>query len=71
VTPSWQQRLLLTVNGAAAPIEIPLPYTVGRWGQTAPVEVALLAGSNRLRFAHGSSGQPKGFSVRDFTLTPR
>ncbi|MBK9387968.1 MAG: hypothetical protein IPN34_24385 [Planctomycetes bacterium] len=70
-TPSWQQHLLLTLNDAATPIEIPLPFTVGLWGQTAPVEVELVQGANRLRFAHGSTGQPKGFSVRDFTLTPR
>lgn len=71
VTPSWQQRLRLTVNDAAAPIEIPLPFTVGKWGHTEPVELELVAGRNRLRFAHGSDGHPKGFSIRDFTLTPR
>ncbi len=71
VTPSWQQRLRLTVNDAGTAIEIPLPFTVGKWSETLPVEVELVAGRNRLRFAHGSDGNPKGFSIRDFTLTPR
>lgn len=71
VTPSWQQHLLMTVNDAAKPVVIELPFTVGRWDRTRPVEVELVAGRNVLRFAHGSDGHAKGFSIRDFTLTPK
>ena len=71
MTPSWQQRLLVTANDAGAPVEVELPFTVGRWERTRPVEVELVAGRNVLRFAHASDGYAKGFSVRDFTLTPR
>jgi hypothetical protein len=71
VTPSWQQILVVTPNGAAKPVEIELPHTVGAWSQTEPVEVELVAGRNVLRFGHRSTGEAKGFSVRDFTLKPR
>ena len=71
VTPSWQQRLLVMVNDAKTPVVVELPFTVGRWERTHPVEVELIAGRNLLRFAHGSDGFAKGFSIRDFTLTPK
>lgn len=71
-TPSWQQHLLLQVNGsdADAAIDIALPHTIGLWGQTEPVDVSLKPGRNVLRFEHRSDGQAKGFSLRDLTLTP-
>lgn len=71
VTPSWQQILVVKPNGATSPVEIELPNTVGAWSRTEPVDVELVAGRNVLRFGHRSTGQAKGFSVRDFTLTPR
>jgi hypothetical protein len=70
VTPSWQQHLLLKPNGAADAINIPLPYTVGMWDKTDAVEIELKKGKNVLEFAHRSDGQLKGFTIRDFTLTP-
>jgi hypothetical protein len=70
VTPSWHQSLMLTTNGAREPVEILLPYTVGMWDKTAPVTVALNKGWNVLRFTRKSEGYEKGFSIRDFTLTP-
>ena len=63
------QRMQLKVNGAPNLIDIPLPHTVGLWGETDPVEVSLEKGSNVLTFSHKSDGQPKGFSIKDFTLT--
>lgn len=44
VTPSCQQHLLLAVNGAKNPIDIALPYTVGVWETTEPVEINLVKG---------------------------
>jgi len=68
VTPSWKQSLLLTANGAKKPIDIALPFTVGMWETTQPVEVALVEGKNVLRF---SREEPvKGLTIKDFTLEP-
>lgn len=68
VTPSWKQHLLVAVNGAKEPIDIALPFTVGMWDETAPVEVTLVKGRNVLRF---SRNEPvKGLTIKEFTLTP-
>lgn len=69
VTPSWQQHLLASANGAAR-VDIALPHTVGMWDSTKPVQIELVKGKNVLNFTHKSDGQAKGFSIRDFTLTP-
>jgi hypothetical protein len=42
-----------------------LPYTIGLWGKSEPVEVELKAGSNVLKF----SG-PARATFDQFTLTP-
>ena len=68
VTPSWKQHLLLSVNGAAKPIDIALPFTVGMWDTTQPVEISLVKGKNILRFSR--EGATKGLTIKDFTLTP-
>ena len=66
VTPSWHQHLRLTVNDATKPIDIALPFTIGMWDKTEPVEVTLVKGQNVLRF---SREEPvKGLTIKDFTL---
>jgi len=68
VTPSWKQHLSVAANGAGEPTDIALPFTVGMWDRTAPVEVSLVKGRNVLRF---SRNEPvKGLTIKDFTLTP-
>jgi hypothetical protein len=64
VTPKWDQRLFATANGGT-PVEMALPYTIGLWDKTAPVDVELKAGTNVLKF-HG----PARVTVDRFTLTP-
>jgi hypothetical protein len=68
VTPSWKQHLLVTVNAAEEPIDMALPFTVGMWDQTQPVQVYLVEGRNILRFARQEP--VKGVTIKDFTLTP-
>jgi hypothetical protein len=58
------QKLFATANGGT-PVEMALPYTIGLWGKTEPVEVELKAGSNVLKF-HG----PARATFDQFTLTP-
>jgi hypothetical protein len=63
-TPKWDHRLFATANGGAA-VEMALPYTIGMWDKTKPVEVELKAGKNVLKF-HG----PARVTIKNFTLTP-
>ncbi len=69
VTPSWKQHLFVAANGAEKPVDISLPFTVGMWDETEPVEVALVEGRNVLRFSRQHEGL-KGVTIREFTLTP-
>lgn len=64
VTPKWDQRLFATANGGT-PVEMALPYTIGTWDKTAPVEVELKAGENVIKF-HG----PARVTFGEFTLAP-
>lgn len=68
VTVSPGQQLLVAANGSADAKDIPLPYTVGAWQKTAPVEVTLAAGKNVLRFTRQEP--VRGLSMKEFTLTP-
>lgn len=70
VTPSWKQNLLITANGAKEPAKLELPFTVGMWDTTAPVQVELKKGKNVLSFSHMTEVNAKGFSIREFKLTP-
>ena len=64
VTPKPKQRLFASANGARA-VEMPLPYTIGMWDRTEPVEIELARGKNVLKF-HG----PARVTMHHFTLTP-
>ena len=68
VTVSPDQHLLVAANDANEPVDIAVPYTVGKWEQTSPVEVALVKGQNVLRFTRN---EPiKGVTIKEFILTP-
>lgn len=64
-TPMPNRKLFATANGGT-PVEIALPYTLGLWGKTEPVEVELKAGSNVLKF-----NGPARATFDRFTLTPK
>jgi hypothetical protein len=68
VTVSPNQTLLVTPNGAAEPVTIALPYTIGMWQKSAPVEIALTQGRNVLKFDRPA--EVRGLTIKDFTLTP-
>ncbi len=67
VTVSADQQLQVAVNGAGHPVDIAVPYTLGRWQQTAPVEINLVPGANRLRFSGKTDCR---VTIREFTLMP-
>ena len=68
VTVQEGQKFLLTANDAKAPVEIAVPYTIGMWQQTQPVEISLVNGKNVLHFALQDGS--RGVTIKDFTLTP-
>jgi hypothetical protein len=62
------QKFRLSANSAGQPIETAVPYTLGMWEQTEPVEVSLVQGENTINFEliPGS----RGVTIKEFTLTP-
>ena len=50
------------------PITIALPFSVGMWATTQPVQIPLVKGKNVFRFYR--EGEVKGVTIKDFTLTP-
>ncbi|MCX7050259.1 MAG: hypothetical protein NTX50_32840 [Candidatus Sumerlaeota bacterium] len=68
VTAQEGQKFLLTANDAKAPVEIAVPYTIGLWQQTQPVELSLVNGKNVLHFTLQDGS--RGVSIKEFTLTP-
>ena len=64
-TPMPNRKLYITANGGTS-VEMALPYTVGLWGKTEPIEIELKAGSNVLKF----SG-PARVSIDQLKLTPK
>ena len=70
VTPSPGQKIIFKVNGADAPVVKELPYTVGMWEETKPVEVTLKAGKNVFVCSRGNDNV-RGLTIKDFTLKPK
>ncbi len=66
VTVSPDQHLLVAANDAKKPLDIAVPYTIGKWERTQPVEVSLVKGKNVLRFTRNEP--VKGLTIKDFTL---
>lgn len=62
------QSMLLTVNDGKTPAAMAVPYTVGLWKQTTPVEVTLVKGRNVIRLARPDKS--RGVSIKEFSLVP-
>ena len=64
----WRQRkraqkFQLAANDAkATPVEIAVPYTIGMWQATQPVEISLVNGKNVLHFAP-TRRKPRGVTI--------
>ncbi len=61
------QKFLLAANSAHS-AEVAVPYTLGMWQETKPVEVALVKGQNTLNFE--SEQKSRGVAIKQFLLTP-
>lgn len=68
VTVNMNQHLLLTSNDTDTPIDIALPYTIGMWEDTKPVEIELVKGKNVLHFTRNIPNY--GLTIKYFTLKP-
>jgi len=68
VTVSPNQHLLVAANDAKEPIDIVLPYTLGKWEQTPSVDVSLAKGKNVLKFTRNEPA--RGLTIKQFTLKP-
>lgn len=66
VTPSWKQTLLLSLNGSKELTNISLPFTVGKWDTTKPLNLELRGGINTFTFSR--VGDCKGVTIKDFSL---
>lgn len=66
VTVHGEQTLTLTPSDPKAKVEVSLPFTVGAWQKSTPVEVSLAAGKNVLNFSKPS----QTFALKELTLTP-
>jgi hypothetical protein len=67
VTVSPNQSVMVAVNDAQEPVTIALPYTIGMWQKTEPVEVSLVQGKNVMKFDRPADR--RGLTIRDFTIT--
>jgi len=61
------QKFQFTAN-SGKPAEVAVPYTLGAWQETKPVEIMLVKGKNGLRFAVVDGS--RGVTIKDITLTP-
>lgn len=68
VTVQEGQKFRVQANDAKAPVEVAVPYTVGLWQPTQPVEISLVNGKNVLHFALQDGS--RGVTIKEFTLTP-
>ncbi len=68
VTVQEGQKFRVAANDAKSPVEIAVPYTIGKWQMTTPVELALVGGKNVLHFTLVDGS--RGVSIKEFTLTP-
>ncbi len=60
------QKFLFAANHTKQPVETAVPYTLGMWQQTQPIEVTLKRGKNILNFELKQGS--RGVTVKDFTL---
>lgn len=69
VTVNYDQRIRLSVNGSETTTVMNLPFTCGKWQESAAVEVELKEGENTLHFWRSKPPQ-RGVAVKSFALKP-
>lgn len=69
VTANADQSFQLAVNAAGSPLNVALPFTLGKWAESEPVTLTLRQGANTLHFWRDKAPQ-YGVAVKSFTLKP-
>ena len=67
VTVQDNPKMQLVAN-STLPVEITIPYTIGKWQQTPAAEITLTQGKNSLRLTRPA--ESRGLTIKEFTLTP-
>jgi hypothetical protein len=62
------QKLWIAANNPQQPIAFPVPYTVGLWQASKPIELMLAKGKNTLHIV--LEKESRGVSVKEFQLKP-
>lgn len=82
VTVNREQFILVTANDAKEPVRMEMPYTVGKWGASAPVMLSLIKGMNKLSFNRTviadfikegykfAGPEYGGITIKEFVLKP-
>jgi hypothetical protein len=63
------QKFLFAANDANPAVEVAVPYTVGMWQPSKPLEVVLVKGQNVLQVAIKEGS--RGVAIKEFSLTPK
>lgn len=61
------QKFTVSANGGSS-MESGVPYTLGMWQPTVPIELTLVQGKNTIQYELLAGS--KGVTIKDFTLTP-
>mmetsp|Transcript_16345 Transcript_16345/g.40981 ORF Transcript_16345/g.40981 Transcript_16345/m.40981 type:complete len:588 (-) Transcript_16345:106-1869(-) len=64
-----QQKLKLETNNASSVYDIEIPYTVGEWQETEPIEIDVKSLSTMWFYRHKAS-DCFGLAIKEFILTP-
>ena len=62
------QKFLFAANDPKAPAEVAVPYTIGKWQQSPPVEITLAKGQNIVHVSLKDGS--RGVAIKEFKLTP-
>lgn len=62
------QKFLVTNKDTQPAVEVAVPYTLGMWQMTKPLEIELTKGKNNINFTIQDGS--RGVAIKDFTLTP-
>jgi hypothetical protein len=61
-------KLWIAANNPQQPVAFPVPYTVGLWKESQPIELTLAKGKNTLHIA--LEKESRGVTVKEFLLKP-
>ena len=64
-----QQNLKLETNNGSSVYEIEIPYTLGEWQETEPIEIEV-GSLSTMKFYRRKASDCFGLAIKEFILTP-